>query len=64
MRIRVGYELVYQCAQPTPMILALNVHFTRVSDLVAPDHILTNPSVPITPYRDGYGNWRRTWRPP
>lgn len=58
MQIRVGYELRYQCPQPTPMILALNVHFTRVSDLVAPDHILTNPSVPITPYRDGFGNWR------
>lgn len=58
MRIRVGYELIYQCPQPTPMILALNVHFTRVSDLVAPDHIRTNPRVPITPYRDSYGNWR------
>ena len=58
MQIRVGYELAYECPQPTPMILALNVHFTRVSDLVAPDHIRTDPSVPITPYRDGYGNWR------
>jgi transglutaminase-like putative cysteine protease len=57
MQIRVGYELIYQCPQPTPMILALNVHFTRVSDLIAPDHIHTNPSVPITPYRDVYGNW-------
>lgn len=58
MKIRVGYELTYQCPQPTPMILALNVHFSRVSDLEAPDHIRTTPSVPITPYRDAYGNWR------
>jgi transglutaminase-like putative cysteine protease len=65
MQIRVGYELTYQCPQPTPMILALNVHFTRVSDLVAPDHIRTNPSVPITPYRDSHGNWRsRILAPP
>lgn len=37
MQIRVGYELIYECPQPTPMILALNIHFTRVSDLVTAD---------------------------
>ena len=31
MKIRVGYKLVYECPQPTPMILMLNIHFTRVS---------------------------------
>lgn len=57
MQIRIGYEIGYECPQPTPMILTLNVHFTRVSDLVSPDHIITNPSVPISAYRDGFGNW-------
>ena len=38
MQIRVGYELIYHCPQPTPMILTLNVHYSRVSDLVKPDH--------------------------
>ena len=57
MQIRVGYEMVYECPQPTPMLLTLNVHFTRVSDLVAPDHIMASPSIPITGYRDGFGNW-------
>src|SRR5688572_27880182 len=57
MQIRVGYELVYDCPQPTPMALMLNVHFTRVSDLVVPDHLITSPSVPITAYRDSFGNW-------
>lgn len=57
MQIRVGYELLYNCPQPTPMILTLNIHFTRVSDLVVPDHIITTPSVPIAGYRDAYGNW-------
>jgi transglutaminase-like putative cysteine protease len=57
MRIRVGYELIYGCPQPTPMILTLNVHFSRASDLVRPDYILTDPPTPITAYRDGYGNW-------
>ena len=57
MQIRIGYELIYDCPQPTPMILTLNVHFTRVSDIIVPDHLITNPSVPIRAYRDGYGNW-------
>lgn len=57
MQIRVGYELIYACPQPTPMILMLNIHFTRVSDLVVADHILTSPSTPISAYRDGFGNW-------
>ncbi|MEA3125635.1 MAG: hypothetical protein QOD67_2654, partial [Caballeronia sp.] len=26
MKLRVGYELVYECVQPTPMLLMLNVH--------------------------------------
>ena len=57
MQIRVGYELCYDCPQPTPMILTLHVHYTRVSDMVVPDHIITSPSVPMTAYRDGFGNW-------
>jgi len=57
MQIRLGYELVYACPQRTPMILTLNVHYSRVSDLVVPDHIVTQPPVPITAYRDGFGNW-------
>jgi len=57
MQIRIGYEIVYQCPQATPMILTLHVHASRVSDLVAPDHLITVPAVPITAYHDAYGNW-------
>jgi transglutaminase-like putative cysteine protease len=57
MQIRVGYELVYECPQPTPMILTLNIHFSRASDIVFPDHLTTDPVVPLAAYRDGYGNW-------
>ena len=34
MRIRVGYELTYNCPQETPMILVLNVHHSRGSDIL------------------------------
>ncbi len=57
MNIRIGYEIIYDCPQPTPMILTLNVHYTRVSDLIIPDHLVTDPPVPLTAYRDNYGNW-------
>jgi transglutaminase-like putative cysteine protease len=39
------------------MLLMLNVHYTRVSDMVVPDHLVTSPSIPIRAYRDGFGNW-------
>jgi len=57
MKIRIGYELVYDCPQPTPMILTLNVHYTRISDLLVPDHMIAVPPVPVTAYRDSFGNW-------
>lgn len=57
MQMRIGYELKYRCPAETPMILTLNVHYSRASDLVQPDHIITSPSVPIQGYRDGMGNW-------
>jgi len=57
MQIRLGYELVYECPQPTPILLTLNLHYTRASDILIPDHIVTQPSLPIRAYRDDFGNW-------
>jgi transglutaminase-like putative cysteine protease len=57
VKIRVGYELIYDCPQPTPMMLVLNIHYTRASDILVPDHVTTDPSVPIAAYRDSFGNW-------
>jgi transglutaminase-like putative cysteine protease len=57
MRIRIGYEIVYECPQATPMVFTLNVHYTRVSDVIVPDHLITDPTVPMSAYRDSFGNW-------
>jgi transglutaminase-like putative cysteine protease len=57
VRIRVGCELSFEVPQMTPMIVMLNVHFSRVSDLENPDHLITQPSVFIDGYRDSFGNW-------
>lgn len=55
--LRVGYEFIYDCPQPTPMVLLLNVHYSRAGDIVVPDHLVTEPAVPVDTYRDAFGNW-------
>jgi len=57
MKIRVGFDWAYPCPQPTPMMLSLNIHHSRASDLARFDHLVTNPAVPVTTYRDHFGYW-------
>jgi transglutaminase-like putative cysteine protease len=56
MRIRAGYELVYDCPQPTPMLLMLSVHPSRSGDLLTPHEMGFDPPVDATHYRDGFNN--------
>jgi len=57
VKLRIGYELRYSFPQPTPVVVLLNVHYSRVSDLERPDNVIVSPSAPISGYRDGFGNW-------
>ena len=36
MQIRTGFEITYDCPQPTPMLLALSVHPSRLPDVIGP----------------------------
>jgi transglutaminase-like putative cysteine protease len=56
MQIRAGFEIVYECPQPTPMVLMLSVHPTRLPDLVTPHQIRLDPAIEPREYRDLYGN--------
>ena len=56
MQLRIGFELIYNFPQPTPIILHVNVHYSRANDIIVPDHLTTDPFVPITGYRDDFGN--------
>jgi len=56
MQIRAGYELVYDCPQPTPMLLMLSVHPSRSGDLLTPHEMSFDPPVDATHYRDGFNN--------
>lgn len=56
MQIRVGYELVYDCPQPTPMVVMLTVHPSRSAELVRPGQLIAQPAVEISEYRDAFDN--------
>jgi transglutaminase-like putative cysteine protease len=49
--------VIYDCPQPTPMVLMLNIHHSRAGDIVVADRMITEPSIPIASYHDGFGNW-------
>ncbi|MEO9188977.1 MAG: transglutaminase family protein [Acetobacteraceae bacterium] len=56
MQIRAGYEIIYDCPNPTPMLLTLNVHPSRAPDLLSADRMTFDPPIAATDYRDGFGN--------
>ena len=56
MKIRAGYEISYNCPQPTPMIAMLSVHPSRAADLIMPDDLRLDPELPVKFYEDGFGN--------
>ena len=56
MQIRAGFEIAYDCAQPTPMLLMLNLHPSRHPDLISPEFIHFEPVVRSFDYKDGFGN--------
>jgi transglutaminase-like putative cysteine protease len=56
MKIRFGYEMVYGCPQPVPMILMLHVHPSRQADLLRADEMRIVPPVATDTYTDIFGN--------
>ena len=64
MKIRAGYEISYDCPQPTPMILTLSVHPSRISDLLTSNRMRIDPPVPANTYHDGFGNFCHVIRAP
>jgi transglutaminase-like putative cysteine protease len=57
MQIRAGYEIAYDCPQPTPMILTLSVHPSRIDDLITLDRMRLEPSIVPNTYHDIFGNF-------
>ena len=64
MKIRAGYEISYDCSQPTPMILTLSVYPSRTSDLLSWDRMRLDPAIPVNTYHDSFGNFCHVIRAP
>lgn len=54
--IRYGYEITLTCPQPTALVCLLSVHEDRAADIKVPETTFTNPDVPVSIYRDLFGN--------
>ncbi len=56
MKIRAGYELIYDCPAPISLLMMISVHSSRVPDLLTEASItFTGGGVPRT-YEDRFGN--------
>ena len=56
MLIRIGYDIVFELPEPTPMLLMLSVHPSRFNSLQSPEALTVDPFVPMTPFVDVFGN--------
>jgi len=60
---RVGFEMVYDCPQPTPMIFNVTVHSTRAARCRHGRSTRRDPPVPVTGFVTAHGNGARaSWR--
>ena len=56
MLIRYGYEITLTCVQPTALVCLLSVHEDRLADIREPETTFTAPVVPVSTYKDLFGN--------
>ena len=56
MLIRYGYEITLTCPQPTALVCMLSARDERAPDIRVPEVTFTTPSVPVSDYRDLFGN--------
>jgi transglutaminase-like putative cysteine protease len=56
MLIRFGYEIRFQLAAPTPMVLLLSPHSSTHNRLLYPEAIQVEPSISLHRYTDIFGN--------
>jgi len=56
MLIRLAYDIQFDMQAPCAMVALLNVHPSRVHDLLEPDELETEPKLKIDHYIDSFGN--------
>ncbi len=56
MLIRAGYDIAFNAPAPTPLLLMLSLHPSRLPDLQTSHRMMFDPPVPAVDYTDGFGN--------
>lgn len=56
MIIKIGFDIQFELAGATPIVLMLYVHPSRRGDLRIEEKLIVDPSMPVTQYIDMYGN--------
>src|SRR6266403_392781 len=56
MLIRIGYDISFELANPTPWITRLYGYPPRRKDLQAAEEVTVEPEVPVHTYLDSFGN--------
>jgi transglutaminase-like putative cysteine protease len=56
MQIRLGYTIELDIYRPTAVVAVLNVHPSRVKDLLDPDTVQILPDLPCEEFADTFGN--------
>ncbi len=56
MPLRLGFQIAYRFAQPTPMVAMLDIHDSHAGRVIAGPSPWTTPDLPLRRYRDRFGN--------
>jgi transglutaminase-like putative cysteine protease len=56
MQIQLGYDIALEISRPMAVVAVLNVHPSRVKDLLEPDELRITPDVPMEGFIDNFGN--------
>ena len=56
MLIRYGYEITLNCVLPTALVCLLSLHDDHARAIRVPERVFTTPIIPMTSYRDLFGN--------
>jgi len=56
MLLRLAYDIQFDIPAEVAMVALLNVHSSRVGELLEPDELHTEPELNVTHYTDSFGN--------
>jgi len=54
--IRLGYDIEFDLCGEVPFVCLVNVHPSRVQNLLEPDILTVDPDTPVRTYLDSFGN--------